>query len=150
MRHLFVIIDSSRSMEDQDLKPNRLTSSLKVSSTASIMEYGRLTLYKMSKLIFWILQLMEYFVEEYFDQNPISQVMHLTLYICLWVFTECAASVNCTVLSQIGIIATKNKRAEKLTDLAGWYISRVVLWLHILRSFLISYYHHHFTLFDTY
>ncbi|KAF4113379.1 general transcription factor IIH subunit 2 isoform X2 [Onychostoma macrolepis] len=65
MRHLFVIIDSSRSMEDQDLKPNRLTSTLK---------------------------LMEYFVEEYFDQNPISQV---------------------------GIITTKNKRAEKLTDLAG-------------------------------
>ncbi|XP_043094141.1 general transcription factor IIH subunit 2 isoform X2 [Puntigrus tetrazona] len=65
MRHLFVIIDSSRSMEDQDLKPNRLTSTLK---------------------------LMEYFVEEYFDQNPISQ---------------------------IGIITTKNKRAEKLTDLAG-------------------------------
>ncbi|KAK7164433.1 hypothetical protein R3I94_002977 [Phoxinus phoxinus] len=65
MRHLFVIIDSSRSMEDHDLKPNRLTSTLK---------------------------LMEYFVEEYFDQNPISQ---------------------------IGIITTKNKRAEKLTDLAG-------------------------------
>ncbi|XP_056313779.1 general transcription factor IIH subunit 2 [Danio aesculapii] len=65
MRHLFVIIDSSRSMEDHDLKPNRLTSTLK---------------------------LMEHFVEEYFDQNPISQ---------------------------IGIITTKNKRAEKLTDLAG-------------------------------
>jgi len=44
---------------------------------------------------------MEYFVEEYFDQNPISQVMHLTLdlCICLWVFTEYAASVNCTVSS---------------------------------------------------
>lgn len=65
MRHLFVVVDSSRTMEDQDLKPNRLTSTLK---------------------------LMEYFVEEYFDQNPISQ---------------------------IGIITTKNKRAEKLTDLAG-------------------------------
>ncbi|XP_060764024.1 general transcription factor IIH subunit 2 [Neoarius graeffei] len=65
MRHLYLVIDSSRTMEDQDLKPNRLTSSLK---------------------------LMEYFVEEYFDQNPISQ---------------------------IGIITTKNKRAEKLTDLAG-------------------------------
>jgi len=36
MRHLFVIIDSSRSMEDQDLKPNRLTSTLKVSSTESM------------------------------------------------------------------------------------------------------------------
>uniref|UniRef100_A0A4W4GFF7 General transcription factor IIH subunit n=1 Tax=Electrophorus electricus TaxID=8005 RepID=A0A4W4GFF7_ELEEL len=66
MRHLYVVIDLSRSMEDQDLKPNRLTSTLK---------------------------LMEYFVDEYFDQNPISQV--------------------------IGIITTKNKRAERLTDLAG-------------------------------
>ncbi|XP_019908453.1 general transcription factor IIH subunit 2 isoform X2 [Esox lucius] len=65
MRHLCVVIDTSRTMEDQDLKPNRLTSTLK---------------------------LVEYFVEEYFDQNPISQV---------------------------GIITTKNKRAEKLTDLAG-------------------------------
>ncbi|XP_017265853.1 general transcription factor IIH subunit 2 isoform X2 [Kryptolebias marmoratus] len=65
MRHLYVVIDGSRSMEDQDLKPNRLTSTLK---------------------------LMETFVDEYFDQNPISQV---------------------------GIIITKNKRAEKLTDLAG-------------------------------
>ncbi|KAI3372407.1 hypothetical protein L3Q82_022686 [Scortum barcoo] len=65
MRHLFVVIDCSRSMEDQDLKPNRLTSTLKM---------------------------METFVDEYFDQNPISQV---------------------------GIITTKNKRAEKLTDLAG-------------------------------
>uniref|UniRef100_A0A667XZ45 General transcription factor IIH subunit n=1 Tax=Myripristis murdjan TaxID=586833 RepID=A0A667XZ45_9TELE len=65
MRHLFVVIDCSKSMEDQDLKPNRLTSTLK---------------------------LMEAFVEEYFDQNPISQV---------------------------GLIITKNKRAEKLTDLAG-------------------------------
>ncbi|KAG7490063.1 general transcription factor IIH subunit 2-like [Solea senegalensis] len=65
MRHLYVVIDCSRTMEDQDLKPNRLTSTLK---------------------------LMEAFVDEYFDQNPISQV---------------------------GIITTKNKRAEKLTDLAG-------------------------------
>ncbi|XP_077572159.1 general transcription factor IIH subunit 2-like isoform X1 [Stigmatopora nigra] len=65
MRHLFVVIDSSRSMEDQDLKPNRLTATLK---------------------------LMEAFIDEYFDQNPISQV---------------------------GIIMTKNKRAEKLTDLSG-------------------------------
>ncbi|XP_069792749.1 general transcription factor IIH subunit 2 isoform X2 [Narcine bancroftii] len=65
MRHLYIIIDMSKSMEDQDLKPNRLTSTLK---------------------------LLEYFVEEYFDQNPISQ---------------------------IGIISTKNKRAEKVTELAG-------------------------------
>uniref|UniRef100_H2SPU5 General transcription factor IIH subunit n=1 Tax=Takifugu rubripes TaxID=31033 RepID=H2SPU5_TAKRU len=65
MRHLFVVIDCSRSMEDQDLKPNRLTSTLK---------------------------LLEAFVDEYFDQNPISQM---------------------------GLITTKNKRAEKLTDLSG-------------------------------
>ncbi|XP_034027138.1 general transcription factor IIH subunit 2 [Thalassophryne amazonica] len=65
MRHLYVVIDCSKAMEEQDLKPNRLTSTLK---------------------------LMELFVEEYFDQNPISQM---------------------------GIITTKNKRAERLTDLAG-------------------------------
>nr|KAF6355172.1 hypothetical protein mMyoMyo1_011368 [Myotis myotis] len=65
MRHLYVVIDGSRTMEDQDLKPNRLTCTLK---------------------------LLEYFVEEYFDQNPISQ---------------------------IGIIVTKSKRAEKLTELSG-------------------------------
>ncbi|XP_056447767.1 general transcription factor IIH subunit 2 isoform X1 [Gadus chalcogrammus] len=65
MRHLYVVIDSSRTMEDMDLRPNRLKATLK---------------------------LMEAFVEEYFDQNPISQV---------------------------GLITTKNKRAEKLTELAG-------------------------------
>ncbi|XP_043835683.1 general transcription factor IIH subunit 2 isoform X2 [Dromiciops gliroides] len=65
MRHLYVVVDASRTMEDQDLKPNRLTCTLK---------------------------LLEYFVEEYFDQNPISQ---------------------------IGIIVTKSKRAEKLTELSG-------------------------------
>ncbi|XP_011944814.1 PREDICTED: general transcription factor IIH subunit 2-like protein [Cercocebus atys] len=64
MRHLYVVVDGSRTMEDQDLKPNRLTCTLK---------------------------LLEYFVEEYFDQNPISQ---------------------------IGIIVTKSKRAEKLTELS--------------------------------
>uniref|UniRef100_A0AAQ4RJE0 General transcription factor IIH subunit n=1 Tax=Gasterosteus aculeatus aculeatus TaxID=481459 RepID=A0AAQ4RJE0_GASAC len=65
MRHLHVVIDCSRTMDDHDLKPNRLTASLK---------------------------LLETFVEDYFDQNPISQ---------------------------LGLITTKNKRAEKLTDLAG-------------------------------
>lgn len=66
---------------------------------------------------------MEYFVEEYFDQNPISQVRgrifsrinkvlaHIRVCVCLLVppFFHL----------QIGIITTKNKRAEKLTDLAG-------------------------------
>ncbi|XP_062579817.1 general transcription factor IIH subunit 2-like [Saccostrea cucullata] len=65
MRHLFLIIDISEAMSDQDLKPTRLLSTLK---------------------------LLEYFVEEYFDQNPISQ---------------------------LGIITTKNKRAEKISELGG-------------------------------
>ncbi|XP_070560747.1 general transcription factor IIH subunit 2-like [Ptychodera flava] len=65
MRHLFVVLDMSKSMEDQDLKPNRLASSVK---------------------------LLEHFIEEYFDQNPISQ---------------------------IGVLTTCNKRAEKLTELGG-------------------------------
>uniref|UniRef100_A0A5F8GSX9 General transcription factor IIH subunit 2 n=1 Tax=Monodelphis domestica TaxID=13616 RepID=A0A5F8GSX9_MONDO len=29
MRHLYVVVDGSRTMEDQDLKPNRLTCTLK-------------------------------------------------------------------------------------------------------------------------
>ncbi|PWA16016.1 hypothetical protein CCH79_00019370, partial [Gambusia affinis] len=53
MRHLYVVIDCSRSMEDQDLKPNRLTSTLK---------------------------LMEGFIDEYFDQNPISQMLHCCIF----------------------------------------------------------------------
>ncbi|XP_794347.2 general transcription factor IIH subunit 2-like isoform X1 [Strongylocentrotus purpuratus] len=65
MRHLFILLDCSRSMEDQDLKPNRLACCTK---------------------------LLEHFIEEYFDQNPISQV---------------------------GIITSSNMRAEKLTELGG-------------------------------
>ncbi|XP_019486717.1 PREDICTED: general transcription factor IIH subunit 2-like protein [Hipposideros armiger] len=30
MRHLYVVVDGSRTMEDQDLKPNRLTCTLKI------------------------------------------------------------------------------------------------------------------------
>lgn len=65
MRHLFVIVDMSRAMEEADLKPSRLASSVK---------------------------LLEDFITEYFDQNPISQ---------------------------IGLIVTRNKRAEKITELSG-------------------------------
>uniref|UniRef100_A0A8C6MEV0 Ral transcription factor IIH subunit 2 n=1 Tax=Nothobranchius furzeri TaxID=105023 RepID=A0A8C6MEV0_NOTFU len=60
MRHLYFVIDCSRSMDDQDLKPNRLTSTLK----------------------------------------------------CRHQFTN-------RVCPQVGIIITKNKRAEKLTELSG-------------------------------
>ncbi|XP_032239653.2 general transcription factor IIH subunit 2 [Nematostella vectensis] len=65
MRHLYIIIDMSKAMEEADLKPNRLSCSAK---------------------------LLENFITEYFDQNPISQ---------------------------LGLIITKNKRAEKLSELSG-------------------------------
>ncbi|XP_052741252.1 general transcription factor IIH subunit 2 [Bicyclus anynana] len=65
MRHLLVAIDCSEAMNSQDLKPMRFLCTLK---------------------------LLEKFVEEFFDQNP---------------------------LSQLGIIAIKNKRAEKVTELSG-------------------------------
>ncbi|XP_045447894.1 general transcription factor IIH subunit 2 [Melitaea cinxia] len=65
MRHLLVAIDCSEAMSGQDLKPMRFLCTLK---------------------------LLEKFVEEFFDQNP---------------------------LSQLGVIAIKNKRAEKITELSG-------------------------------
>ncbi|CAL1548578.1 unnamed protein product [Lymnaea stagnalis] len=65
MRHLFIVIDASSAMSDQDLKPTRLIATLK---------------------------LLEFFVEEYFDQNPISQ---------------------------LGLLISRNKRAEKITELGG-------------------------------
>lgn len=65
MRHLFIILDCTENMSTQDLKPTRFLCSLK---------------------------LLEMFIEEYFDQNPISQ---------------------------LGVIAMKNKRAEKITELGG-------------------------------
>ena len=46
----------------------------------------------LKSLTFGLFQLLEHFIEEYFDQNPISQ---------------------------LGIITTKNKRAEKVTELGG-------------------------------
>ncbi|XP_022090466.1 general transcription factor IIH subunit 2-like [Acanthaster planci] len=65
MRHLYVVLDLSRAMEDPDFRPSRLHCTIK---------------------------LLEMFVEEYFDQNPISQ---------------------------IGFITTSDMRAEKLTELGG-------------------------------
>ncbi|XP_013143875.1 PREDICTED: general transcription factor IIH subunit 2 [Papilio polytes] len=65
MRHLLVAIDCSEAMNCPDIKPLRFLCTLK---------------------------LLEKFVEEFFDQNP---------------------------LSQLGIIAMKNKRAERITELSG-------------------------------
>lgn len=65
MRHMFVIIDMSSGMNDRDFKPSRLICTIK---------------------------LMEMFLKEFFDQNPISQ---------------------------IGLIVTKNKRGERISELSS-------------------------------
>uniref|UniRef100_A0A1Y1JS06 General transcription factor IIH subunit n=1 Tax=Photinus pyralis TaxID=7054 RepID=A0A1Y1JS06_PHOPY len=65
MRHLFLIVDCSESMSNQDLKPTRLYCTIK---------------------------LLELFIEEFFDQNPISQ---------------------------LGIIIMQNKRADRISELSG-------------------------------
>lgn len=65
MRHLFLVVDTSRAMSEKDLKPDRIKCTLKV---------------------------LENFVSEFFDQNPISQM---------------------------GVIATKKGRAEKVAELSG-------------------------------
>lgn len=64
-RHMFVILDLSKSMADIDMKPSRHAVTLNT---------------------------VEAFIKEYFDQNPISQ---------------------------LGLIVTKNSRAERITELSG-------------------------------
>lgn len=94
MRHLYVVIDCSRSMEDQDLKPNRLTSTLKVNSVADPSRGTPAFMWYMINCkapspFSFPLQLIEAFVDEYFDQNPISQV-------CLYNQEFCACfTLNC-------------------------------------------------------
>ncbi|CAH0384111.1 unnamed protein product [Bemisia tabaci] len=65
MRHLILVLDGSDSMLDQDLKPTRHLCTLKI---------------------------IEGFIEEYIDQNPISQ---------------------------LGIIVTRDKRATMISELGG-------------------------------
>lgn len=64
-RHLFLVIDCSKSLNQNDLKPSRRAV---------------------------IFRLVETFIMDYFDQNP---------------------------LSQIGVIVTRNSVAEKITELSG-------------------------------
>ncbi|KAF5273950.1 hypothetical protein FQA39_LY01065 [Lamprigera yunnana] len=80
MRHLYVILDCSDSMSNQDLKPTRLYCTIKVGTDLCIYDYLH------------IFQLLELFIEEFFDQNPISQ---------------------------LGTIIMQNKRAEKISELSG-------------------------------
>lgn len=65
MRHLCLILDCTENMSTPDLKPTRFICTLK---------------------------LLEVFIEEFFDQNPISQ---------------------------LGLFAMKSKRTEKVTEMAG-------------------------------
>lgn len=65
MRHLFIIADASECMSLQDLKPTRFLC---------------------------VLKLLELFVHEFFDLNPISQ---------------------------LGILTTKSKRSDRIAVLAG-------------------------------
>lgn len=59
----------------------------------------------------FLFQILGDFVMEFFDQNPISQVC-MRHYVCIVV------SLHLYFL-QLGVIATKNGKAEKLLDLNG-------------------------------
>lgn len=65
MRHLYIVLDMSVAMDDHDLKPNRAVACLK---------------------------LIESFIEQFFDQNPIAQ---------------------------LGIVLTSEKKAEVLSEMSG-------------------------------
>lgn len=71
MRHLYILLDCTEAMSVPDLKPTRFLNTIKM---------------------------MQLFIEEFFDQNPISQ---------------------------IGLILLKNKKAEKLSELAGNFKNHV-------------------------
>lgn len=73
MRHLYIMLDCCEAMGIPDLKPSRFLNTLRM---------------------------LQLFIEEFFDQNPISQ---------------------------LGIILLKNKRAEKISELAGNYKNHVKL-----------------------
>lgn len=82
MRHMYIIVDCSESMSNQDLKPTRLYCTLKVTVDPS----------RVARTEPFLPQLLEYFIEEFFDQNPISQ---------------------------ISVVVMHNKRAEKISELTG-------------------------------
>lgn len=97
MRHLYVVIDCSRSMEDQDLKPNRLTSTLKVNSVGeppNCYTSSHMLAHDHTFAFSFPLQLMEAFVDEYFDQNPISQVCFIHAHILV----KCAKTIKISAL----------------------------------------------------
>lgn len=90
MRHLFIILDGSETMSLPDLKPTRMLCTVKVNN--SLVFRKKKTDFYLFLMFFVAKQLLEIFVEEFFDQNPISQ---------------------------FGLILLKDKRADKLSELAG-------------------------------
>ena len=56
--------------------------------------------------------MLEDFVREFFDQNPISQV---------WYYVYTLINFNAAFL-QLGVISTKDGKAEKLLDLNGIFL----------------------------
>lgn len=90
MRHVYLVIDCSESMSLPDLKPTRMLCTVKVSAF-------KINIFTIESpcdfnFIVFFFQLLEIFIDEFFDQNPICQ---------------------------LGIIVMKDKRAEKLSDLSG-------------------------------
>lgn len=92
MRHVYLVIDCSDSMSLPDLKPTRMLCTIKVNKN----KLSQLLYCSTNPLIVFslncIFQLLEIFIEEFFDQNPICQ---------------------------LGIIVMKDKRADKLSELSG-------------------------------
>lgn len=89
MRHLNLVIDCSEAMSYPDLKPTRM---LCTANVIDFLVYNLFSLKLKSRFFCINFQLLEVFIEEFFDQNPICQ---------------------------IGLILMKDKRAEKLSELSG-------------------------------
>lgn len=98
MRHLNVIVDFSESMSDQDLKPNRHICTLNVNIFTLLQQSNQTiepeheirTVNVVSPCL--LFQLLKKFITEFLEQNPISQ---------------------------LGVIVTRNKRAEKICEMSG-------------------------------
>ena len=89
MRHLYLIIDASECMTLQDLKPTRSRCTSR-HMYAAIRRITSTSFYDSRFLC--MLKLLEVFINEFFVLNPISQ---------------------------LGIIVSKKKRSDKISELAG-------------------------------
>ena len=76
MRHVFVVLDASKAMEDHDLRPDRLSCSKKVTDryAHAVLDQMLCNLQLLVLTNYSFIQVLEKFLVEFFDQNPISQV----------------------------------------------------------------------------